>query len=91
MGVEYQPMPKLKLGADIVVVGSRFFVGDDANQNPKLPGYWVANLRASYQVTERVQIFALMNNVFNNQYALYGTYFDPEAVREREAACRAER
>ena len=80
MGAEYQPIPKLKLGADIVVVGSRFFVGDDANQNPKLPGYWVANLRASYQVTERVQVFALMNNLFNNRYALYGTYFDPAAV-----------
>ncbi|MGE3781695.1 MAG: TonB-dependent receptor, partial [Alphaproteobacteria bacterium] len=80
MGAEYQPIPKLRLGADIVVVGSRFFVGDDANQNPKLPGYWVTNLRASYQLTERVQIFGLVNNLFDRRYALFGTYFNPEDV-----------
>ena len=57
LGFEYMPTPRWKLGADLIVVGSRFFIGDDANQNPKLPGYWLANLRASYQVTERVQLF----------------------------------
>jgi iron complex outermembrane receptor protein len=64
----------------MVVVGSSYFVGDDANQNPKLPGYWFVNLHASYQLTKEVQIFALINNVFNQRYALFGTFFDPSDV-----------
>jgi iron complex outermembrane recepter protein len=68
--------PKFKLGADVLVAGARYFVGDDANQNPKLPLYWVANLHASYQLDEHVQFFALINNIFNNRKATYGTFFD---------------
>ena len=81
MGVEYQPTPQLNIGADIVVVGSRFFIGDDANQNPKLPGYWVANLRPHTKSPNGCRYSALMNNLFDKRYALFGTYFDPEAVR----------
>jgi iron complex outermembrane receptor protein len=76
VGFDFRPIPKLTLGADISVVGSSYFVGDDANQNSRLPGYWVANLHASYQLTERVQLYGLINNLFDKRYALYGTYFD---------------
>ena len=68
------------MGADAVVVGSRHFVGDDANQNKKLPGYWVVNLHASYQVTKELQIFGLVNNLFDRRYGLFGTYFDSGSV-----------
>ena len=56
--------------------GAQYFVGDDANQNPQLPLYWVANLHASYQMDEHVQFFGLINNLFNNRNATYGTFFD---------------
>jgi iron complex outermembrane receptor protein len=68
--------PKFKLGADVLVAGAQYFVGDDANQNPKLPLYWVANLHASYQMDEHVQFFGLINNIFNNRNATYGTFFN---------------
>jgi iron complex outermembrane receptor protein len=45
-----------------------------------LPGYWLVNLHASYQLTKEVQIFGLVNNLFNRRYALFGTYFNPEDV-----------
>jgi len=79
-GIDFMPAPQWKLGADTVVVGSRYFVGDDANQNQKLPGYWQVNLHASYQLTKEVQIFGLVNNLFDKRYALFGTYFDPQGV-----------
>ena len=66
-GGDYAFTPQFKLGADVLVVGAQYFVGDDANQNPKLPLYWVANLHASYQVDEHVQFFGLINNLFNNR------------------------
>jgi iron complex outermembrane receptor protein len=68
--------PKFKLGADVLIAGAQYFVGDDANQNPKLPLYWVANLHASYQMTDRIQFFGLINNIFNNRNATFGTFFD---------------
>jgi iron complex outermembrane receptor protein len=68
--------PKFKLGADVLVAGAQYLVGDDANQNPKLPLYWVANLHASYQMDEHVQFFGLINNIFNNRNATYGTFFN---------------
>lgn len=79
-GFDFLPTPQWKLGADAVAVGSRFFLGDDANQNKKLPGYWLLNLHASYQVTKEVQVFLLLNNVFDRRYALFGTFFDPTAA-----------
>ena len=78
-GFDFMPTPDWKLGADAVAVGSRFFLGDDANQNKKLPGYWLLNLHSSYQVTKEVQVFLLLNNAFDRRYALFGTFFDPRA------------
>ena len=60
----------------MLIVGAQYLVGDDANQNPQLPLYWVANLHASYQMNEHVQFFGLINNLFNNRNATYGTFFD---------------
>ena len=37
---------------DVIWVSSQWFTGDDANQNPKLTDYWVANLHGSYQLTK---------------------------------------
>jgi len=76
VGFDVRPIPPLTIGADISVVGSSYFVGDDANQNPQLPGYWVANIHASYRLTDHIQLYGLINNLFNKRYALYGTYFD---------------
>ena len=80
LGVFYSPTPRWTIGADMAIVGSRYFVGDDANQNPKLPGYWFVNLHASYQLTKEVQIFGLINNAFNQRVALFGTFFGSSDV-----------
>ena len=31
-------------------------------------------------MTKEVQLFGLINNLFNRRYALFGTYFDPQSV-----------
>ncbi len=80
-GAEYAPTPEWKVGADLIVVGSQYFVGDDANQNERLPAYWVANVHASYDPSKNLRIFGLVNNVFNRTYYPYGTYFDPQSVQ----------
>ena len=72
--------PEWKIGADLAVVGSQYFVGDDGNQNPKVPAYWTTNLHTSYQVTKEFQVFGLITNVFNQRYYTYGTFFELDGV-----------
>jgi iron complex outermembrane receptor protein len=74
-GADYAFTPKFKLGGDVIVVGSQYFIGDGSNLNPKLPAYWIANLHVSYQIDDNIQIFGLINNLFNNRNASYGAFF----------------
>ncbi len=75
IGGDYAVTPQFSAGADLLVVGSQYFIGDDSNLNPKLPAYWTVNLHASYQVNENIQFFGLVNNLFDNRNATYGTFF----------------
>jgi len=79
-GADVFVTPEWKIGADLAVVGSQYFVGDDGNQNPKVPAYWTTNLHTSYQVTKEFQVFGLITNVFNQRYYTYGTFFELDGV-----------
>jgi iron complex outermembrane receptor protein len=79
-GVDYWVTPELKLGTDVIWVSSQWFIGDDANQNPKLADYWVANLHGSYQLTKEWQIYGVINNLFNRKFATVGTFFDTQST-----------
>ena len=74
-GIEYKVTDAWKVGGDLIVVGSQYLVHDDTNQSPKVPAYAVANLNASYHITPNIEIFGLINNVFNQHYYLGGTFF----------------
>jgi outer membrane receptor protein involved in Fe transport len=78
--LEYSVTDALKVGGDALFVGSQFFVGDESNQAQRLPGYAVFNLHASYQVNKTFQVYARADNVFDNRYATYGTFFDTGAI-----------
>jgi iron complex outermembrane recepter protein len=79
-GADYQITDPWKLGADLNVIGSQYLVGDESNQNPQVPAYWVVNLHTSYKVSRRVEVFGLINNLFDRHYYLYGTFFDVTSV-----------
>ncbi len=79
-GAEYAVTEPWKIGADLNVVGSQYLVGDQSNQNPKVPTYWVVNLHTSYQVSKHVELFGLVQNLFDRRYYTFGTFFDPTAI-----------
>ena len=79
-GAEYRITDPWKLGADLNVVGSQWLVGDESNQNPKLPGYWTVNLHSSYRLSKNVELFGLVRNLFNQHYYAYGTFFQTETL-----------
>jgi iron complex outermembrane receptor protein len=86
------PKSRVKLGADVKVlpdwsvggtwsyVGPSFYRGDEDNLNPELPGYAVASMRTSYQITKNVQIFANVQNLFDRHYSTFGILGDPTGV-----------
>ena len=87
-GAEYAFTPKFKAGTDILIVGSQYYIGDNSNVNPQLPLYWTANIHASYQITDNIQIFGLINNLFNNRNATYGAFFDTGTDAQLAVATR---
>jgi iron complex outermembrane receptor protein len=74
-GVEYAVADAWKFGVDLNVTGSQWLIHDDNNLNPKVPAYAVVNLHGSYQVTKNIELFGLVNNLFNNHYYAAGTFF----------------
>jgi len=79
-GIDYAVTDAFKVGGDALFVTSQYFAGDESNQFMKLPAYAVFNLHASYQVTKQIQLYARANNIFDNRYATYGTFFDTTAL-----------
>jgi iron complex outermembrane recepter protein len=75
-GAEYAVTEAWKVGADLNVIGSQYLVGDQSNQNPQAPAYWVVNAHTSYQFTKNVEVFGLVRNLFNQHYYASGTFFD---------------
>jgi iron complex outermembrane recepter protein len=73
-GFEHNVTDAWTVGSDLNVIGSQYLLHDDSNQNPKVPAYWVVNVHTSYQLTENVQIYGLIQNLFNQRYYSVGTF-----------------
>ena len=70
-----------KVGGDALFVGSQYFVGDESNQAARLPvlcGFQSAYARI--RSTRTFQIYGRVDNIFDNRYATYGTFFDTTDV-----------
>jgi iron complex outermembrane recepter protein len=80
-GFDYWVTPRWRLGGDVIAVSSQFFRGDEGNEDRPLPGYAVVNLRTGYKVTDTVEVYGLVKNLFSKDYATFGTYFDTGALR----------
>ena len=80
-GFDYWVTPQWRVGGDVIAVSNQFFRGDEGNDDRPLPGYAVVNLRTGYKVTDNVEIYGLAKNLFNKDYATFGTYFDADALR----------
>ena len=79
-GIDFSVTDAFKVGGDALFVGSQYFVGDESNQAQRLASYAVFNLHASYQINKTFQIYARADNIFDNRYATYGTFFDTGAI-----------
>jgi outer membrane receptor protein involved in Fe transport len=75
---DYQFSPKVSVGTDVIALSSMFVRGNENNAHRAdgedfigkgETGAWaIVNLRATYQLTDQVQLFGRVNNVFDREY-----------------------
>jgi iron complex outermembrane recepter protein len=80
LGADYRVTEKWKIGGDLVVASGQYLRGDESNQNPQIPGYAVVNLHSSYEINEHLEVFGLVQNLFDAQYETFGTLFNTSQV-----------
>ena len=71
---EYAVTDRWKIGSDLRYISGQFLVGDESNQEPKLPAYTVVDLHGSYKLGRYVQVFAEVDNLFDRNYYTYGSF-----------------
>ena len=67
-----------EVAVETVVASSRFFVGDEGNDQVTLEGYGVVNLRSSYRFDNGVELFARVENLLDTPYAMSGVLAELE-------------
>jgi outer membrane receptor protein involved in Fe transport len=86
LGADYWFTPKWKFGGDMVAADGQVFFGDESNQDKLLPGYAVFNLHTSYDLTPKVQLYGLINNLFDQHYGTNGGYIVLDQANTASAA-----
>ena len=70
----YEITPQWKVGSSIIAASNQYARGDENNQDShgKVPGYSVINLDTYYDLSDRWELFAKFNNVFDKNYSTFG-------------------
>ncbi len=79
-GVDYAVTDAFKVGGDALFVASQYFAGDESNQATRLPGYSVFNVHASYQINKTYQLYGRIDNILDNRYSTFGTFFERDDI-----------
>lgn len=72
LGGDYNFAVGLRLGFDLLVNSDQVLRGDESNQLDTIDGYALVNLRASYRLDERVNLFVRVTNLFDTDYENFG-------------------
>ena len=70
---EYSPVPGLALSADVRSSSNQILRGGEQNTEHPVPGYTILNLRARYQATPSLLLFATLENALDRNYASLGS------------------
>lgn len=79
-GGDYRFSNRFSVGGDLLYKSGVFVRGDESNQLDKLDGYATVNLRAKYEVNDIFQVFARVDNLFDQEYESFGLLGEPDEV-----------
>ena len=77
-GLRYALSDAWDVMLETVTASSRVFVGDEGNDQARLAGYGIVNLRSVYRAGEHVEIFARVDNLFDRRYGTFGALAELE-------------
>ena len=77
-GVQYRLTSAWNLAADVVSASSRVYVGDESNDQAQLSGYTITNVRSVYRLSDHVEFFARIDNLFDLSYGTFGVLAELE-------------
>ncbi|WP_448205851.1 TonB-dependent receptor [Azospirillum sp. sgz302134] len=74
LGGSYNVTDAWVVGSALTAYSGQTYTGDPSGSAGKVKGYATLDVNTSYQVTGNVQLFGLVKNVTNAQYATFGTF-----------------
>ena len=72
--VDYRLESGIGIGATVLMVGDSF---DNASNSRELDGYVVTDVRASYGLTDNLEVFGRIENLFDAEYETVFRYGQP--------------
>jgi len=72
LGASYRFDDKLLIAAEAIFNSDQYLRGDESNELDDVDGFGIVNLRAIYQVTDNISVFARVNNLFDTEYESFG-------------------
>ncbi len=80
LGADQELLAGLSVGADVTVNSGQFLRGDEANRLGPTDAFAVLNLRGEYRASERVSLFATVENALGTRYETFGLVGEPDEV-----------
>ena len=62
----------LNIGLDVLSNGGQVLRGDESNQLDKVSGYTTVSIRARYNISKKLEVFAKIDNLFDREYESFG-------------------
>ena len=72
------------IGGDVVARSGQYLIGDEGNDNPRLRGYAIVNLRAGTDIVSGVTLFGEVRNALGRKYATFGTFTEVDEIELEE-------
>jgi iron complex outermembrane receptor protein len=76
VGFDFDVTPNWKIGGDMVAASGQVIFGNENGALPQIPGYAVFGVHTSYQVGKQLQVYGLIQNIFDQRYYTAGALYD---------------
>ena len=80
LSVDYAATHDWTVGADLRAQSDQYLVGDESNQEPKLPGFVSIDLHSSYKIGRHLELFAQIENLLDRRYYTYGAFTELDGL-----------
>jgi iron complex outermembrane receptor protein len=83
--LRYAVTPSWSVNLAGQLTSGQFLRGDESNLNPQLSGYLNVRLGTRWQLAERLELFANIENLLGAKYATFGTFSPTSRIPIQEA------